>query len=286
MIIGGERYKVIENIKIAAENANFYAKVEVDDPILTIEEKNKILENYFYNRNKKSFKFKSLISRKAANICTSLLNYDTEIIGLEKLKEIKGGAFITSNHFSPIENTCIRKLVRLFGKKRINVICQATNFAMKGIIGYLMNYSDTIPLADDAHHIKEFINVLDELIKKDEYILIYPEQEMWFNYRKPRPPKRGAYYFAAKLKTPVISCFVEIIDKEREDRKNFQKVKYKVHILDVLYPDETKSVRESSNEMCLYDYELKKQAYEAAYNKQLDYNFLYTDIAGWNGERE
>ena len=36
-------------------------------------------------------------------------------------------------------------------------------------------------------------------LKNGDIVLIYPEEEMWFNYRLPRPCKRGAYQFAHEL---------------------------------------------------------------------------------------
>ena len=153
---------------------------------------------------------------------------------------------------------------------------------MKGPLGFLLNYADTIPLWEEPHYLnRDFLKVLDALLKKDEAILIYPEQEMWFNYRKPRPLKRGAYFFAAKLNAPVISCFVQMEDLLQNDTKEFRKVRYTLHILDALYPDPKKSVRQNSIEMCQKDWELKKAAYEAAYNKPLSYDFTAHDIAGW-----
>ena len=107
---------------------------------------------------------------------------------------------------------------------------------------------------------------------------------MWFNYRKPRPAKRGTYYFAARLNVPVISCFIEMQDLPEMDNEEFHKVKFIVHVLDVLYPDPEKTDRENSIEMCEKDYALKRAAYEKAYGKPLDYTFESVDIAGWTGE--
>ncbi len=282
MIIGGDRMAVIDNIKYNAENGLFYNKVETNDPVLTKEESETITSSYIRSRESVAYKCKAFVARQLANILTSALNRNTEIIGLEKLCDFYGGAFITSNHFSPTENTVIRLLAKKLGKKRINIVSQVSNFAMNGFIGFLMNYGDTIPLSDSLHYIKrDFPIVLAELLKRDELILIYPEQEMWFNYRKPRPPKRGAYHFAATLGVPVISCFVEMTDLETDDTDEFKNVKYTLHILDVLYPDKSKSVRENSEEMCMRDHALKKAAYEAAYGKPLDYTFEQSDIAGW-----
>lgn len=285
MIIGNDRPAVIENIRTAAEKGDFYAKVELNDPVLTDEESEKIVERYMQSRNTPAFRAKSFAARRIADTLTFALNKNTKIVGLEKAANLTGGAFITSNHFSPVENTAIRRMVRKLGKKRLPIVSQITNLAMPGIVGFLMNYADVIPLSDDLQYMhRDFSRLLEEFLEKGEYILIYPEQEMWFHYKKPRPPKRGTYHFAARLNAPVISCFVEQRSLPEKDTAEFSKVQFIVHVLGVLYPNPEKSVKENSREMCQKDYALKKAAYEKAYGKPLDYGFENTDIAGWLGE--
>ena len=154
---------------------------------------------------------------------------------------------------------------------------------MKGVIGFLMNYADTIPISTEPRYlIKDFPSILKErLVDKRHAVLLYPEQEMWFNYRKPRPPKNGAYFYAAKLNVPIISCFVEMVDLPEDDTEEFKKVKYILHILDVLYPDPDKSVKENTEALGEADYMLKKNCYETVYGKELTYTFDSSDIAGW-----
>lgn len=284
MIIGDKREIVIDNIKAKAESGDFHVKVELNDPVLSTEESRAIVNGYVANRRKLSFKMKSVIARKMANIVTRTENRHSEIVGLENIKDLKGGAIVTSNHFSPLDNTAIRYLTLKLHKKRINIVSQETNFAMTGILGFLMNHADIIPINGDKHYMqKDFFNILKELVGKGEYVLIYPEQEMWFNYRKPRPFKRGSYFFAAKLGVPVISCFVEMRDLPEKDTDEFYKVKYIIHVLPTIYPDPEKSVKENSLCMREQDYQQKKAAYEKAYGKKLTYDFDESDIAGWMG---
>ncbi len=281
MIIGKNRPAVIENIKAAAESEDFYAKVEIDDPVLTADESRQIVDNYLKRRKKLSYKVKSCAACAIADMGMMLLNKDTEIIGAQKLEKINGGAIITSNHFSPTENTIVRLVAKKCLKKRLKIVSQVTNFAMSGFVGFLMNYANTVPLLTEPRYItRDFMKILQQALNKNEIILVYPEQEMWFNYRKPRPPKRGAYLFAAKLNTPVISCFVEMIDTKIPDTKEINKVKYKIHILDVLYPDPQLSSKENSQMLCEKDTRLKTLAYEKIYGKKLEYSFSPDDIAG------
>lgn len=285
MIIGENRKAVIENIKRYAESEQFHNKVEVNDPNLTAEQSRKITDNYIENRNRVLYKFKKCLGVWLAKAATCLINKDTEIIGLDKIPNDLGGVLITSNHFSPLENTVIRHLTNKLGRKDLGIISQTSNFAMKGLVGYLMNYADTIPISTEPRYLaRDFLSLLKErLVDKKHAILLYPEQEMWFNYRKPRPPKDGAYFFASKLNVPIVSCFVEMVDLTEDDTPEFKKVKYILHVLDVLYPDPQKSVRENTEFLSHTDYNLKKNCYESVYGKELTYTFENSDIAGWKG---
>lgn len=283
MIIGENRRAVIENIKKYAESGQFHNKVELNDPVLTSEENRKITDSYIESKNTITYKVKRSCGVALAKAATKVINKDTEIVGLEKIPKDIGGVLITSNHFSPLENTVIRHLTNTLGRKHLGIISQTSNFAMKGIIGFLMNYADTIPLSTEPRYlVRDFLLILKErLVDKQHAVLLYPEQEMWFNYRKPRPPKNGAYFYAAKLNVPIISCFVEMVDLPEDDTPEFKKVKYVLHILDVLYPDPDKSVKENTEALGNADYTLKKACYETVYGKELTYNFESLDIAGW-----
>ncbi len=285
MIIGPNRKAVIENIKTFAESGQFHNKVEIGDPVLTDEQKKEITDGFIQNRNNFSFKIKSAVAILMAQVATKIINKNTEIVGIEKIPKDLKGVIITSNHFGPLENTVIRHLTNKLGRRKLNIISQTTNFAMTGLIGFLMNYANTIPISTEPRYLaREFLAVLKEkLIINGEAVLLYPEQEMWFNYRKPRPSKNGAYFYAAKLDVPIISCFVEIVDLEDDDTEEFKKVKYVLHVLEVFYPDKDKTAKENTEEMAQKDYNLKKQCYETVYGKALDYTFENSDIAGWKG---
>ena len=188
MILGGDRRAVIENIRTCAENGDFHSKVELGDPVLSAEQNRNITDAYLENRKRLTFKLKTAIAVTMAQIATRMINKNTEIVGLEKIPQNLGGVLITSNHFSPVENTVIRHLTNTLGRRRLNIISQTTNFAMRGAIGFLMNYADTIPISTEPRYLaRDFLSVLKEkLVLRKEAVLLYPEQEMWFNYCKPR----------------------------------------------------------------------------------------------------
>lgn len=287
MIIGNNKNVVVNNIKNATENEEYNSKVEINDPSMTSSEKRELLDKYLANKDTISYKAKTEFARMIVGVATWMANKDTVIEGLENVKDIKNGAIITNNHFNPIDSTIVREFVKKMGKRKMFIVGEETNLAMDGMIGFIMNYADVIPISSNISYMKkEFSQIISEKLEKNNFILIYPEQEMWFNYRKPRPLKLGAYYFAVKNNVPIISCFTEIIDEQEQENEEFRKVKYKLHILKPIYPDPDKKLKENAREMMNKDFNQKKEAYEKAYNKKLNYEFEKDDIAGfiWKDE--
>lgn len=283
MIIGKNKQQVIDNIRKEAEAGNLNNKVEVDDPELSREQETELLEKYRTVRKSVNYSLRNIAARAIVDTASRAMNRDTEYIGLEKLRGIKSGAIVTSNHFNPLDNTAVRETVKKAGKKRLYIVSLLSNLAMPGWIGFLMRYTDIIPICktNREYMTKDFSGYLHYYLNKNQWILIYPEQEMWFNYRKPRPPKRGAFYYASRENVPVIPLFVEIRDLEAMDNGEFHKTRYVVHVLDPIYPKADLGVRDNSIWMMKQDYEQKKQAYEEAYGKALTYEFTEEDIAGW-----
>ena len=281
MIIGGDKKLVIQNIKKNIQAKQFNAKVELNDPKLDLSTEDQILEHFLQQRSQGTYHIKNIIARLAMSFITQWCNRSTEVYGLHNLADLTTGAIITSNHFNPLDNTAIRYALRS-QHRRLYIVSQATNLQMQGSLGFFMNYDDILPLGRGLNYLgKTFPQLLQTTLQQNNYILIYPEQEMWFNYRKPRPLKRGPYYYAARYHSPIISCFVEMQDLQKPDNKQFNQIRYLVHILPIIYPQARLSDRDNSYYLMQQDYQQKKAAYEAAYQQKLTYNFETADIVGW-----
>ena len=278
-----ERLKVIENIKINVANNELNKKVEINDPVVDKKELDKALMNFDITKNNIVSRYKRKMARKIANNYTKLFNYDTKIIGLENLQEVKTGAIITSNHFSPKDSTVIMYAMNKIGKREhMDIVIEEENTIMTGQFRFLMNNCGTIPLSKSKLYMeKKFMPAVETLLKNKDFILIYPEEQMWYNYRKPRPLKPGAYHLAAKFNVPVIPCFTEIRTRKDYDEDGFKKLKFILHIMKPIYPDPEKTLKQNKEEMQKKDYEAKINAYEDAYGKKLDYTFEQSDIAGF-----
>lgn len=286
MIIGGSKVRVIENIKKAILDKDLNRKVEEGDAVMSMEDELKLAARFYALRNSKTFKLKRAAMQKMERAQMLAYNRLIKIEGLENLPA-NGRFIVTSNHFNPLDNLCIKKMVKKAYNMEVAIVIQATNLAAEGVIGDLFNYLNHIPVCKSANYIRgEFMRRMGETLNSGHPVLIYPEEEMWFNYRKPRPNKRGAFYFAAEMDVPIVPCFVEILDTDKPDNDEFFESKYVVHVLPTIYPDDNKSVRQNSVDMCAQDYLEKCRAYEKAYNKKLNYKFSEWDIANYRAFRK
>lgn len=278
-----EESPIVSNIKEAVRKGNFNVKVQPGEPEFTQEEELKVLAAYLEEKKTLSYKFKNGFVSTGQNLLAYLRNSRSNFYGMENLygQDLHGG-IVTSNHFCPLENTIILRVIKKYTHRKsgLHAVSQMSNFAMPGGIGFVLRYANVIPVSrvNPEYMCTAFMDEVMGICKRGDYVLIYPEQEMWLNYRKPRPLKPGAYYFAAKLGLPVISCFVAIRDKNV--MLGVWKTSFDVYVLPVIYPDPKLGTREAARKMMETDYAQKKAAYERAYGKPLDYTFEPSDIAG------
>lgn len=275
------RLQTIENIRANVAAGEFNRKAEPGDPQLDTEQIHELLRRTVYQRGSLPYRIKNGCAHVIADVACHLLNRSTVFEGLDKVRDLRGPAIITTNHFDFLDCTIMHELGRRLGKGHIFGVSQATNFAMPGFFGFILKYYDMIPVSDDKAYMKDcFEPLLRKVFDSGKYLLIYPEQEMWWHYRKPRPVKRGAYFYAAKFGVPVIPCFTEMREYGEKGGDGLRRLRYTVHVMDPIHPDPEMSPRDVSLVMMEKDYALKKAAYEAAYGKHLDYGFEPWDIAG------
>lgn len=281
-MIAPDRRTVIGNIQACVSRNAFNNKVETGDPVLDEEGARRTLYRIVKHRESIPYGIKNFVARRVADTLAYRFNKATIFMGMERLSAVKGAAIVTSNHFAPFENTILRIMASKAGRGPLRAVSQDTNFAMKGWMGFMLRYTDLIPVSHDQGFMSTFFEpMLADALAGGHFVLMYPEQEMWFNYRKPRPLKRGAYHYAAKFGVPVVSCFVQIDDLPGVGNDGMGRIRCTLHVLDPIFPDSDKSVRENSILMMRQDYAQKREAYERAYGKPLDYTFENWDIAGY-----
>ena len=282
LLVTPGRELAIENIRRAALEGRFNDKTEPFDPEITPEALKADILGYVSRLNSPVQKLKTAAARAVVDSWVRKWSEPVnEITGIRNLFTVQGPAFLTSNHFNPFDNGVHRTLSRLTGRDRLVAISQGTNFVMPGLNGFILRNIDVIPLIQEPSYMNgAFRTLMKRNLDRNRFILIYPEQEMWFNYRKPRPGKRGAFLFAAECGVPVVPTFVEMVDLPEIVAPGFHDVKLVLHVLPPIFPDPEKSARENSFIMCRADFEAKVRCYEQCYGRPLTYEFSKEDIAG------
>lgn len=198
-----------------------------------------------------------------------------EVRGLENYLAVADrGVMITCNHFHPNDNYAVFKPIeKNLGRRRLWKIIREGNYtSFPGVYGYFFRHCNTLPLASNLTVFKELLGAVDELLKKGEKILIYPEQAMWYNYRKPRPLKSGAFHFAAKAGAPVLPVFITMRDTNRFDADGLPIQAYTIHYLPPIFPDPAKRTSANIKELCDKNFAAWKDCYEREYGIPLTYD--------------
>ena len=270
--ISPERKAVLDRIKEYEKLGRFNEDLEDDPPapVLLPEQADYLCK-----------KFSNKLKRRVANFIgdryfLGLIKKDILVIdgvdGVENLDALKKGAIITCNHFSPFDNYivfhCIRKY--LPRKYLYKVIREGNYTNFPGLHGFLMRHCNTLPLSSNRRTMVNFTSAVHTLLGRGESILVYPEQAMWWNYKKPRPFKVGAFKMAYRAGVPVLPMFITMQDdKERVDESGYPVQRHTLHILKPVYPNADLGEKAGAQQMCDEAYALCKSEYERVYNEPL-----------------
>jgi len=227
-------------------------------------------------------KFTNRIKNKIANYCATRF-FDKmiasrqliikEVRGIENFKAVKGGKIVTCNHFSIGDNYAVWVALRdhMDGKLLYKVIREGNYTNPPKPFGLFMRHCNTLPLSSQKATMVKFMKAFAALLRRGETILIYPEQGMWWNYRKPRPMQDGAFSLAVRNKAPVVPIFITMEDSDVPDGDGFFVQEYTLHILPAIYPDEDLPYIAAKKDMKKRNYEAWVKTYEAVYGKPLVY---------------
>lgn len=196
-----------------------------------------------------------------------------EVRGIENFTAVNGGKIVTCNHFSVCDNYAVWVALRehMQGKMLYKVIREGNYTNPPKLFGLFMRHCNTLPLSSQTSTIKKFMHAVRTLLLRGEAILIYPEQSMWWNYRKPKPLQDGAFALAVRNKAPIVPIFITMEDGKAIDADGFNIQEYTVNILPAIYPDMMLSSREAKEKMKKENYEAWVKVYERFYGKPLVY---------------
>ena len=267
------RLAVMEKIRKLEEEGVFDVDVEDDPPTIPL-----VPEKVDYLKEKLSSKIKTAFVNRVAKKYIDNLIRDKKLIiknveGMENLVNLNCGAVIICNHFNAFDNFAIQKIYELSGqekkRKLFKVIREGNYTSYKGLYGTFFRNCNTLPLSSVYSTMKKFNSAVKKILERGDYILIYPEQAMWWNYNKVRPFKIGAFDMAAKNNVPVLPIFISFEDSDIMCEDGFYVQEYTLHIMPPVYPKEEFTAKDNAAYMLETSYNLFKSKYAEAYGEEL-----------------
>ena len=123
----------------------------------------------------------------------SKLKFRIKYVGKEKLKGCKNtGYFVYANHTQAFADTFITS-VGVYPKRNF-LIVNPENISVKPF-GWLVEMLGAIPVPGNKTAMKNFIDCIEDKIKKNNSITIYPEAHIWPYYTKIRPFKSVSFKY-------------------------------------------------------------------------------------------
>ena len=269
-----ERLNIIKRISELERQQKWDVDVE-EDPVSKILMPNQI----DYLNEKLSSKIATFFANKAGTRFYEKLIKNKQFIikevrGIENFLAVKGGAIITCNHFNVCDNYAVWRVIKPYvdKKERLYKVIREGNYTNSPPpFGFILRHCNTLPLSSNSQTMKKFLKAINVLLARGKKILVYPEQAMWWNYKKPRPFKNGAFRFAVNNNVPVIPFFITMEDSDILDSNGFYVQEYTVNILPAIYPDKNKTRNENMEYMKDENYKVWKETYENFYNTKLVY---------------
>ena len=269
-----DRVEILYKIEQFEREGRFDEDVETDPPGRML-----MPDEIEYVRKTKAEKLKTKFAFKMAHKFVDELIADKKLIikeikGVENFHALESGAIITCNHFNAYDSFAIQLAYEAAQQPQRNfwrVIREGNYTSFPGFYGFLMRHCNTLPLSSNIDTMKKFFAAVDELVKNGDYVLFYPEQSMWWNYRKPKPLKRGAYLYAARSGAPVLPCFITMQDSDVMGEDGFYVQEYTIHISPPILPKQGLNHRSQAEYMMKKNYEVWKQIYESVYHIPLSY---------------
>jgi len=272
-----EKLAIIEKIADLEREGKFDVDVLPDPPTIELKpEKIDYLRKNPINRLKMGFA--NLCARKLiSKLVKSKALLIKEIKGAENfLKLGKSGAILTCNHFSP-NDSFLMQLGLEEGckfnkhKKRMFKVIREGNYTNPPVFKFFMQNCNTLPLSQNSQTMRKFLRAINELLTRGDYILVYPEESLWPDYRKPKPLKLGAYRFAVKNNVPVVPFFITMEDTDIILDDGFPQQSYTIHILPPIFANKDLSEKDQMEDMKDRNYNAWVKVYEEVYGEKLEY---------------
>ena len=211
-----EEIETIENLDIQDENEHI---IDLWEPL-----EFNIDENYEYVPKSKVFSLLSngLYYGIAFPILKVLMKivYDFKIEGKENIRNLKEGAVTVSNHVLFLDCAMVGLA---YGFKKVYFTTLEGSFKIP-FVRKLIKLLRAIPIPESIKNRGNFIKVVDNILREENSIHVYPEAAMFPYFDKIRHFKNGAFDFAVRNNKPIVPM-VFTFREPKGIRKIFKKKK-------------------------------------------------------------
>ena len=183
-------------------------------------------------------------------------DFDLKIEGKEHLRGV-GAAIVTCNHFTKFD--CLAVQYALRPNRPFVVAAHFNN--MRGSFGDAMRAGGMLPMGEDLATAKKFLAAVRYYLAHGKRVLVYPEQAMWWFYRKPRPMKDGAFDLAVRNGVPVLPLFITMRPSGNTDDNGIEYPCLTLHIMPPItapaesgFRDKVRYLREENERLCREKY--------------------------------
>ncbi len=195
------------------------------------------------------------------------LFYGVKVEGKRKLRKLKGGCVIYSNHVLALD--CAFSIVMTAAPRRCYIVCNPDAVHMP-VIRHIVRMLGALPVPDDVAAFKNFSRTIDKKLKKGRTLVVMPEAHIWPYYTGIRDFPATSFTYAAKNDVPALPVCVTF-RKPTGPFKKFMRPRVTVKVGDPVYAekgmplkraaealrDKTLAFMKSAatgNEIAFYDY--------------------------------
>ena len=179
-----DRVAILQKIKEYERAGRFDEDVEDDPPApVLMPDDIDYLNRSIAQRAKTKVAFK-LAHRLVDNLIKDKKLIIKEIRGIENFRNLDSGALITCNHFNAFDSFAIQLAYEAADQNDrtfYRVIREGNYTNFPGFYGFLMRHCNTLPLSSNLDTMKKFFDATTKLLKDGNFVLVYPEQSMWWN---------------------------------------------------------------------------------------------------------
>lgn len=189
--------------------------------------------------------------------------YDLKIEGKENLKNIKEGVITVSNHVLFLDCAMVGLA---YGLKKVYFTTREGSFKIPGV-RKLIKLLRAIPIPEGIKNKEYFLKTIDNLLKDEKSVHLYPEAALFPYYRKIRHFKNGAFNLAVKNNKKIVPMVITFREPQGIRRLFKSKNDVTLTILEPIVPLKYGDTKQNVELLKQEVYEKMKKVNDSKYSR-------------------